>query len=104
MVALLEKEQEDDETKKGYCKKEFRDNADKSKVLDSKIQSLKAGLAEKKETIAKLTEDIKALQTGVADLDKSVAKASENRKAEHTEFQAGRDLWNGWKTKPATQT
>ncbi|CAE7203607.1 unnamed protein product [Symbiodinium pilosum] len=87
MVALLEKEQEDDETKKGYCKKEFRDNADKSKVLDSKIQSLKAGLAEKKETIAKLTEDIKALQTGVADLDKSVAKASENRKAEHTEFQ-----------------
>ena len=56
-------------------------------ALDSKILSLKAGLAEKKEAIAKLTEDIKALQTGVTALDESVAKASDNRKAEHAEFE-----------------
>jgi len=87
MVSLLDKEQEDDKTKKSYCGEEFRTTEDKSKSLDSKIKSLKAGLAEKKQAIAKLSEDIKALQSGVTALDESVAKASENRKAEHEEFQ-----------------
>ena len=88
MVSLLEKEQEDDKSKKSYCGEEFRATEDKSKSLDSKIKSLKAGLAEKKQAVAKLSEDIKALQSGVTALDESVAKASENRKAEHEEFQA----------------
>ncbi|CAE6913415.1 unnamed protein product [Symbiodinium sp. CCMP2456] len=87
MVSLLEKEQEDDKSKKSYCGEEFRTTEDKSKSLDSKIKSLKAGLAEKKQAVAKLSEDIKALQSGVTALDESVAKASENRKAEHEEFQ-----------------
>ena len=88
MVALLEKEQEDDKTKQSYCGKEFRSTEEKSKTLDSKIKSLKASLVEKKEAIAKLSEDIEGLQKGVTALDESVAKASENRKAEHAEFQA----------------
>ncbi|CAE7593381.1 unnamed protein product [Symbiodinium natans] len=87
MVALLEKEQEDDKTKQSYCGKEFRSTEEKSKTLDSKIKSLKASLVEKKEAIAKLSEDIEGLQKGVTALDESVAKASENRKAEHAEFQ-----------------
>ena len=52
MVSLLDKEQEDDKTKKSYCGEEFRTTEDKSKSLDSKIKSLKAGLAEKKQAIA----------------------------------------------------
>lgn len=87
MVALLKQEAEDDKTKKDYCNKEFRSNADKSKALDSKITTLKAGVAEKKDAIAKLAEDVVGLQSGVKALDESVATAGTNRQSEHADFQ-----------------
>jgi len=87
MVSLLKQEGEDDKTKKEYCNKEFRSNAAKSKALDSKISTLKAGVAEKKDSISKLGEDLVSLQAGIKALDESVATAGENRQAESAEFQ-----------------
>jgi len=87
MVELLANESADDTSKQAYCKKEFREVAEKSKTLDAKIKSLTASVTEKKTAITKLSEDISGLQKGVKSLDESVAKAGDNRKAEHSEYQ-----------------
>ena len=92
MVELLANESADDTSKQAYCKKEFREVAEKSKTLDAKIKSLSASVKEKKTAITKLAEDISALQKGVKSLDESVAKAGENRKAEPT-FILGSDCY-----------
>ncbi|CAE6925513.1 unnamed protein product, partial [Symbiodinium sp. KB8] len=65
MVELLANESADDTSKQAYCKKEFREVAEKSKTLDAKIKSLTASVKEKKTAITKLSEDISGLQKGV---------------------------------------
>jgi len=87
MVKLLKKEGADDESKKGYCEKEFEEAADKSKDLSNKIEELTANLAESKDSVAKLEEEIKSINDGVKALDESVTQATENRKAESAEYQ-----------------
>merc|ERR550537_388779 len=67
MVALLGKEQIDDEEKE----------------LNIAIEDLEKAIADHKGTIATLTEELAALADGIKELDKSVAEATEQRKEEH---------------------
>merc|ERR550532_3938593 len=68
MVALLKKEQVDDNNKKEYCLLQFDTSDDKKKALET------------------LTEEIAALEAGIAALDKSVMEATDQRKEENSDY------------------
>merc|ERR1719277_40009 len=86
MVALLKKEQDDDEHKKEYCGMQFDVSDDKKKALERTISDEESAIATAKETIATLAEEIAALEAGIKALDKSVAEATEQRKNENAEY------------------
>merc|ERR1719254_165949 len=88
MVALLGKEQADDDDKKEYCAKQFDFSDDKVKALKRSIAGDEATIATAKESIATLTEEMAALEAGIRALDKAVAEATKQRKDENTEYKA----------------
>merc|ERR1719399_1935053 len=86
MVALLGKEQLDDNHKKEYCDKQFDFADDKKKGLEHTISDLETTIADQEEQIKTLTEDLKALADGIVALDKSVLDATVQRKKENAEY------------------
>merc|ERR1719231_515643 len=86
MVALLGKEQRDDEHKKEYCNGQIDFAEDKSKELKHKIEDLDTIIADSAETIKATTEDIESLTAGIQALDASVLEAAIQRKKEHEEY------------------
>merc|ERR1719203_536665 len=86
MVALLGKEQKDDDDKKEYCALQFDVTDDKKKALTRTIEQKSNSIDAAKESIATLAGEIAALGAGIKALDKSVAEATEQRKDENTEF------------------
>jgi predicted nucleic acid-binding Zn-ribbon protein len=87
MVALLKKEQVDDDRKKAYCAKSFDKAEDEKKELSRTHSDLQKTIADEKEAIGSLTSDIQSLEDGIKALDKAVAEATENRKAENKIYQ-----------------
>merc|ERR1719463_438187 len=79
MVALLAKEQADDEAQKLYCEESIDKAEDDIKELEHAIGNLESSIADTKEAIATLTEEIKALIDGIAE-------ATETRKEENEDF------------------
>jgi len=88
MVALLGKEQKDDDAKKAYCEANLDKSEDEKKALDQSLADLEKAMENAKESIATLASEIAALISGVKALDKSVQEATENRKAENAEYKA----------------
>lgn len=86
MVALLRKEQTDDDDKKQYCITQFDTLDDQKKANERAIADSEASIADGEEAVAQLKSDIKALTQGIKELDKSVAEATVNRKDEHASF------------------
>merc|ERR1719166_62068 len=86
MVALLKKEQVDDNSKKEYCLLQFDTSDDKKKALERKLADEKAAIASAEKAIETLTEEIAALKAGIAALDKSVMEATEQRKQENADY------------------
>merc|ERR1719166_142569 len=86
MVALLKKEQVDDNSKKEYCLLQFDTSDDKKKALERKLADEKAAIASAEKAIETLTEEIAALEAGIAALDKSVMEATEQRKQENADY------------------
>jgi len=85
-VALLKKEQADDDAKKEYCLAEIDKAEDTVKVLDLDISDLEKAIADGEESISTLTSEIEALTDGIKALDKEVAEQTEQRKEEHEDF------------------
>jgi len=88
MVALLAKEQTDDDSKKDYCGRQLDESDDKKKFLERSISTAESSIATAEETIATLSQEIAALEEGIRALDKSVAEATSQRKNENAEFKA----------------
>merc|ERR1719388_334977 len=88
MVANLHKEQEDDDSKKEYCLKEFDESEDKKKGLENAIADLDTAIADAEEEITTIKAEIEALSDGIKALDKSVEEATEQRKEENEDFKA----------------
>merc|ERR1719271_1454298 len=86
MVALLSKEQVDDDSKKEYCETLIDKTEDQMKELDHEIGNLEKAIAENKDRVAMLGDEIAALTKGIAELDKAVAEATDTRKEEHDDF------------------
>merc|ERR1719252_536218 len=87
LVALLAKEQLDDDEKKAWCLAELDTADDKKKALENAISDLEKAIQDEEESIATLASEIEALEDGIKALDKQVAEATEQRKAEHAEFE-----------------
>merc|ERR1719506_2311466 len=86
MVAVLKKEQHDDNDKKEYCAKQFDFADDKKKALERSVSDLETAIEKGKEATATLADEIKALEDGIKALDKSVAEATEQRKEENEDY------------------
>jgi len=86
MVALLAKEQADDDNKKEYCEVSIDSTEDSLKELDHTIAGLEKSIADGEATKAALTDEIAALVEGIKDLDAKVAEATEQRKDDHEDF------------------
>jgi chromosome segregation ATPase len=86
MVALLGKQQAEDEKQKGWCEDEFEKAADEEAASKTKLAQTSATISEQSDKISELMEEISSLTAGIAALDKSVADATEMRKEEHTEY------------------
>mmetsp|Transcript_62071 Transcript_62071/g.113957 ORF Transcript_62071/g.113957 Transcript_62071/m.113957 type:complete len:704 (-) Transcript_62071:54-2165(-) len=86
MVALLSKEQSDDDTEKAFCLKQFDSVEDDMKVTKQKISDLEVKMDDTSESIEALKAEIATLVEGVAALDASVAEATEQRKEEHAAY------------------
>merc|ERR1719464_2076389 len=88
MVALLGKEQSEDDDKKAYCADQFDVSDDKKKAVTRAIAGEDSVIASAKEAIATLTSEIAALEAGIRALDQAVADATAQRKAENAECKA----------------
>jgi len=88
MVALLAKEQTDDDMKKEYCQAQFDFADDKKKGLERSISDTEKAIEDANGLIATIVDEIKALSDGIMDLDRTVATATETRKAEHADYAA----------------
>eukprot|EP00746_Dinoflagellata_sp_MGD_P160888 gnl/MRDRNA2_/MRDRNA2_87837_c0_seq1.p1 gnl/MRDRNA2_/MRDRNA2_87837_c0~~gnl/MRDRNA2_/MRDRNA2_87837_c0_seq1.p1 ORF type:complete len:752 (-),score=257.56 gnl/MRDRNA2_/MRDRNA2_87837_c0_seq1:109-2202(-) len=86
MVALLAKEQDDDDHKKEYCTAQLDFAEDKAKELQHAIDDLDKTIADSEETIKMLTEDLELLEDGIKALDKSVLEATQQRRKENDEY------------------
>jgi len=92
MVALLGKDQADDEKHKEFCETEFEKSGDEHKAATTKQSQLAAEIEVATDTISTLSDDIAALVQEVKDLDKAVAEATEQRKEEHADFLEAQQL------------
>merc|ERR1719232_1309047 len=88
LVALLGKEQTDDDNKKEYCAQQFDESDDKKKALERAIAAAEASISSAQESIATLSEETANLEAGIRALDTSVAEATAQRKNENAEFKA----------------
>jgi len=87
MVALLGKEQTDDDDKKAYCEAELDKAEDEKKALDNTLSDLDKAIATENDNINRLGEEIAALIAGIkaldntlSDLDKAIATENDNIK------------------------
>jgi hypothetical protein len=86
MVALLAKEQTDDNDKKEMCEMQLDKAEDDLKVLETTVADLEKSIEEGKEEIATLADEIVALTAGLKDLDGQVTEAMEQRKEENEDY------------------
>merc|ERR1719191_1998153 len=86
LVALLAKEQAEDDKKKAWCEAELDTKDDEKKALEHDISDLEKAIADAEETVATLKSEIEALEDGIKELDKAVEEATEIRKEEHEDF------------------
>jgi len=87
MLALLSKEQREDDEQKEYCNAQLDEKEDGLKVIEQTVSDLKKWLANARTIIANTADEVSALEKGIAKLDEEVTEATENRKEEHAAFQ-----------------
>merc|ERR1719235_2747812 len=86
MVALLAKEQADDEAQKLYCEQAIDKAEDDIRELGHTLEDQESQIATLQEGITTTTSEIDTLEDGIVALDKSVAEATEQRKKENAEY------------------
>lgn len=92
MVAVLGKEQTEDDKQKEFCRDEFDKAEDEEVVAKESVAKITAEIDEQMDTISLLSEEIETLTKSVAALDKSVVVATGQRKEEHEEYTAAAQM------------
>merc|ERR1719399_488470 len=88
MVALLVKEQADDEQHRDYCNGEFDSSDDEKKATEQKLAGLTSSISSMRDEIAAISDKVTELKGENAALDKSMADATATRKEENADFVA----------------
>jgi len=86
MVALLKREQADDDKQKEFCDTELRNGANDKAAAEDTIKSIDSKMAELGEVVETTESEIATLKEGIEALDRTVAGATEMRKQQHAEF------------------
>lgn len=86
MVAILGKEQVDDDHKKEYCSAQIDFTEDKAKELKHSIGDLETTIADTTQMIKGLEEELGTLKESIVTLDASVLEATIQRKKENSEY------------------
>jgi chromosome segregation ATPase len=86
MVAVLGKEQEDDDLKKQMCTAELRRKTDHKTALHEKIAGKTAEFESTMSQMRTAEKDIEMLTQGIAELDAAVSDATKQRKEAHAYF------------------
>jgi len=86
MVAIIAKEQDDDDSKKEFCVSDMDKTEDEQKLLQGSISDIESLVNEKADAIKALAEEIANVKSGIKEMDKSVATLTDQRKSEHAEF------------------
>jgi len=86
MVALLGREQKEDEEKKAHCGQQLDVSDDQKKALERSVADEEAAMEAANEAIATLSKELAALEAGIQALDKAVAEATAQRKDENAEY------------------
>jgi len=86
MIALLGKQQTEDEKQKTWCSDEFEKSAKEEAATKTKIAQTEATMSEQTDAISTLMEEINGLNAEVAFLDKSAAEATAMRQEEHSDY------------------
>merc|ERR1719171_430221 len=86
MVAILGKEQTDDDYKREYCTGQIDFVEDKAKELKHSIADLETTIADTTQMIKGLTDELATLKTSIEELDASVLQATIQRKKENAEY------------------
>jgi hypothetical protein len=92
MVALLGKDQTDDDTSKTFCEDELEKAGDEQKAATEKKAQVEAHISELTDAVTSLADDIATLEASIKELDKTVAQATEQRKEEHEDFTESQQL------------
>jgi len=86
MMALLKKNQADDEKQKDWCGEEFHSSAGEEASAKRKLEKASAEIEELSDAIVATQQEIERLGESIKELDKTVAEATEQRKEEHSEY------------------
>jgi len=86
MIALLAREQKDDEGTKKYCVGQLHNAAGKAQDVAKSIKEQEANKDERAENLAAITDEVKSTQGEIKELDMLVADATSERKAQNVEF------------------
>mmetsp|Transcript_77277 Transcript_77277/g.202764 ORF Transcript_77277/g.202764 Transcript_77277/m.202764 type:complete len:744 (+) Transcript_77277:162-2393(+) len=89
LIAILDKQQTDEDSKQKYCTKELDTKADEKVSAEDDIKQLKADAESKASTIATLVDEVKEMEAEVVKMRKSLDEAAAIRKQERASFQAG---------------
>lgn len=87
MVALLGKEQKDDDSKKVYCKEELGQAEDEKKTLEVSISDTQKTIANTKDMVDTVMADARKLASEIKALDQAAAQATKQRQSENKAFQ-----------------
>lgn len=89
LIAVLSKQQSDEDGKKTYCEKELDVKADEKVDANDDLMQLAADAESKKSTIATLVDEVEEMEDSVVDMAASLKEATVIRKKEKASFQAG---------------
>merc|ERR1719265_640461 len=88
MIALLGREQGDDDKQKEFCDGELRKANEEKSATEDDVRALGTEVDKCNELIETAEAEIRTLKQGIQELDQAVAQATEQRKQEHADFSA----------------
>lgn len=86
MMALLDKEQKDDDAKKSYCNDEIDKAEDAKATLEDQVSDSKKTMANSKEIVSTLSKDILKIAADIKAIDVAVVEATKQRQSEHAAY------------------
>jgi chromosome segregation ATPase len=86
MIANLQEEQKDEDSKMELCKKELATTAEEKKALSTALLQAESRMGVISNEVGAIQEQMKEVQTEIAELDMAVKEATLQRKKEKAEF------------------